>query len=126
MEKIFVNFSNHPSGSWAREQTDAALLLCHGGKVVDIPFPMVSPQLDEVDIMDLTDEYLEKIISCEPAAVMVQGEFGLTYAMVTQLKSKGIPVVYACSERKVKETQIKGGNYKKEVSFEFIRFREYR
>ena len=88
--KVFVNFSNHPSAGWGREQAEAA---SRYGQLIDLPFP---------------------------AAVLCQGEFCLTFLVVSALKAQGITVLAACSERIVTER----GN-KKEVTFQFERFRKY-
>ena len=38
MEKVFVNFTNHPSETWEEKQIEAAHQY---GKIVDLPFPNV-------------------------------------------------------------------------------------
>ncbi len=96
------------------------------GVVVDIPFPAVDPAATKEDILALADKIVEEIKECEPEAVMCQGEFTLTYAIVRRLSDKGIPVFAACSERKVVETIDKAtGKYEKTARFEFVGFREY-
>lgn len=116
-EKIFINFSNHPADKWSKKQISAAQKY---GKVTDIRFPVVDEAGDEDYIRNLADEYLAKIMKYEPAAVMCQGEFCLSYAIITALKEKGITVLAACSKRIVKETEDE-----KKSFFVFERFREY-
>ena len=55
---------------------------------------------------------------------MCQGEFGLTYQLVSLLKEKGIQVVYSCSERKTVEKKTENGTIKAS-EFCFVKFREY-
>ena len=55
---------------------------------------------------------------------MCQGEFGLTYQVVTLLKQKDIHTVYSCSERKTIEKKPDNGTVKTS-EFCFVRFREY-
>ena len=115
--KVFVNFSNHPSARWSNEQTEAA---GRYGRIVDIPFPAVEPKADEGTVRALAERYVRQILSYCPAAVLCQGEYCLTFLVVSVLKAQGVTVVAACSERIVTEQ----GN-KKEVVFRFERFREY-
>ncbi len=115
--KVFVNFSNHPSAGWGREQAEAA---SRYGQLIDVPFPAVEAKADEEAARHLAEQYVEQILNCHPAAVLCQGEFCLTFLVVSALKAQGITVLAACSERIVTER----GN-KKEVTFQFERFRKY-
>lgn len=117
---MIVNYSNHPSSKWSERQICAAEEL--GKDIVDIPFPNVPPDMGSVELAAYSEEECKKIESYCPDAVMCQGEFCMSYAVITRLKAKGIKVVAACSERRVKENPRTG---KKEVEFEFVRFREY-
>ena len=116
-EKIFINFSNHPSGRWDVKQKKASEQY---GRIVDIPFPMVPAQASQEEVGILAWDYYNKIIVYHPCAVMCQGEFTLCFQVVELLKQAGIPVLAACSERRVTEK-----NGKKIVEFEFQQYREY-
>lgn len=122
---IFVNYSNHLSTNWDAKQIEAAQLF---GRIVDIAFPAVDPNANEEDIEQLADDAVGKILCLdEPvAAVMVQGEYALTYAVVDRLISHGITVLTACTERNVTEHVDAAGNRVRESAFRFVRFREYR
>ena len=113
----FVNFSNHPSEKWDRNQREEALKY---GMIQDIPFPAVDPDGDEAYIDRLAELCTAQIEGFSPRAVLCQGEFCLAYQVTARLKEKGILVLAACSERVVKED-----GHKKEVSFTFRRFRRY-
>lgn len=117
MSKIFVNFTNHSSLEWDDKQKKAAERY---GEIFDVPFPAVDPHKGEAYIEELAKRCLAEILKLEPAAVLCQGEFCLVYRLVSLLKEKGIPVFAACSSRMV---EVKDG--KKEVLFQFCRFREY-
>lgn len=119
---MFVNYSNHPSNRWEEKQWREGQKF---GKIVDVPFAQVPPEYDEGQIEKLADEELEKILAYNPKAVMCQGEFSLVYQLVNRLKSKGIKVFCACSERIASETQIEDGTIDKISTFRFVRFREY-
>ncbi len=116
-DSIFINFSNHPSELWEIPQRKAAEVW---GTIVDIPFPMVFPLADEKMIAGLGDEYVSRIAERNPAAVMCQGEFTLSYYVIRKLKERGIRVLSACTERISRQE----GNEKISV-FSFVRFREY-
>ena len=113
----FINFSNHPSAQWGTEQFKKAREF---GEVIDLAFPSVSPEADENEIARLAEAFAGKIIGMAPAAVMIQGEFTLAFAVVLRLKQKGIKCLAACSNRLVEEE-----DNVKLVRFDFVRFREY-
>lgn len=113
----FVNFTNHPSERWDDVQTREAEKY---GEIVDVSFPSVSPKLSQDEIREMSESYVLEILRQEPAAVLCQGEFTLCFAVVEKLKSKGIPVLAACTKRIVEED-----GDSKIVKFRFEGFREY-
>lgn len=117
MERPFVNFTNHLSSRWGEKQKEEALKY---GPIKDIPFPPVDPEGDEAYIGKLAEAYAERIMKLCPAAVLCQGEFCLAYQIVKRLTEERILVLAACSKRIVKEN-----GQKKEVIFEFSRFRRF-
>lgn len=117
MNNIFVNFTNHPSSKWDQNQKLAAEKY---GKITDIPFPAVDPWLSEEEIDGMAASCVKRIMHEEPCAVLCQGEYTLCFKVVEKLKSEGVTVLSACSERRV----IENGNRKTSV-FEFVKFRKY-
>lgn len=101
---MFVNFSNHPIEKWGERQLEAAK---HYGEIVDIAFPHVDPECSTEKIKEIAEEYADKIIKSHPDCVLCQGEFCVSYHVISELKKKGIKVVAACSERKSEEVVIK-------------------
>ena len=122
MGKVFVNLSNHASVNWQKEQREAAEKY---GEIVDVPFPYVSSLFSEADIDAIGKETVKKITEMDPTAVMCQGEFTLTYRIVTELLKKGIPCVAACTERIAREIVSEDGTILKTSEFRFVRFRNY-
>ena len=120
---IFINFSNHPSNNWSKKQKKTVSDQ-YNAHIVDIVFPSVSASADEEEISALAEECVETICRYKPKAVMCQGEFGLTYQVVTLLKQKDILTVYSCSERKTIEKKTDNGTVKTS-EFCFVRFRKY-
>lgn len=116
-ERVLVNFSNHPSSKWDKDQMEAAEQY---GRVVDIAFPVVDENDDEEKIKKIGDEYLEEIMQYATAAVMLQGEFTLSYYVIKELRKRNITVLAACTKR---ETYM-NGDIKISI-FKFKRFREY-
>lgn len=117
MGRTFINFTNHPSDKWEPEQRQDALKY---GEIIDMPFPEVDAEADEAVVNEIASFYVRKILELQPDAVLCQGEFCLTFQVVTMLKAQGITVLAACSKREVKVY----GN-KKETVFKFVRFRKY-
>lgn len=118
---MFINFSNHPSTCWGKNQIKAAEVY---GEIVDIPFPAVPADSDEAGIQELADTYIAKIRAYRPACVLCQGEFTLAYRVIHELLQEGIKTVAACSDRVCREYAIDGITEKTAI-FEFVRFREY-
>ena len=116
-KKFFINFSNHLSEKWEEKQM---VVSKEYGEIMDFPFPAVPAMASKPEVEKLAEDCVEKLRKYNPAAVLCQGEFTLTYQVVMRLKSYGILVLAACSERKVIEE--KGI---KVVEFQFQQYREY-
>ena len=120
---MFINLSNHKSDVWSKEQILAAN---EWGEVVDYPFPNVPAYASETDIAAMAEEVVNELLEKKPKAVMCQGEFTLSYAMINRLKELGISVVAASSERVVEEQMLEDGTVERVSKFRFARFREYK
>ncbi|OJV38777.1 MAG: hypothetical protein BGO29_14145 [Bacteroidales bacterium 36-12] len=121
---MLINLSNHPSTLWCDKQTQAAKQF---GKCVDLPFPKILSDGDEVYIADLVEEYYQKIMELlsdtdiKNITVHLMGEMTFTYALVKRLTIDGIRCIASTTERNV----VEYGNGQKESQFQFVRFREY-
>ena len=120
-ESSLINFSNHPSQYWSREQIDAAVSY---GRIIDLPFPVINPEADEADLKKLAEEYVKQILEFEEQnniTVHIMGEMTFTYMVVSQLKAMGIECIAS--------TTIRDAEYssdgKKISDFQFVRFRKY-
>lgn len=121
-KRVFINYSNHPSAMWSAAQRSAAE---EYGEIVDLEFRKISSTDGKEDIRRQAQEEFQRIMERHPGAVMCQGEFTLTYALVQMLQQAGIPVLVACSERSAEEHLDEHGNSVKTSLFRFVRFREY-
>lgn len=120
--QTFINFTNHPSDCWSKNQRSAAESY---GDIIDISFPQISPYATGKEIDALVSEYYIKIKKYDCAAIMVQGEFVFTYRLVSLLKENGFLVLSSCSERRVFEYADENGRTQSRSEFEFVGFREY-
>jgi hypothetical protein len=84
------------------------------------PRSAIDPTLAEEELQELVGEYFEKIVRMRPQAVHLMGEMTFTFCLVRMLKMVGIPCIASTSLRQVKEEAGK-----KQVIFEFSRFRAY-
>ena len=121
-KSIVINFTNHPSKLWDAAQKEAASKY---GEIVDVPFPQVNENANSEEVIQLAQKYVDKIIEMNPAMVVCQGEFCLTYYVVKQLKENSIKVMAACSKRETYEIQNDDGSVVKTAVFKFVQFREY-
>lgn len=119
---VFLNLSNHPSDEWGKEQRNAAEQF---GKIIDVPFPAVDAEADTDEICRIAEETVDGLKQFQGATVMVQGEFTLTYHLVSLFKERGYRTVASCSRREAAVTLQEDGSSRKESVFRFIRFREY-
>lgn len=116
---MFFNISNHPSAKWSAEQLAAAGAL--GGTVTDIAFPNVPPLASSEEVGKMADELSAKVP--DDGAAMVMGEFSLVYALTRRLRSRGVKVYTACTDRKVVEKTKEDGSVEKTAVFLFVTFR---
>lgn len=113
-----MNISNHPSDSWPKEQLAAAYE--KAGKIVDIPFPAVSPEADEGAIKEYVDRVMDKLPLCTSHA-MVSGEYVTTFQIVKELQKRSIE----CYAARTKRLVVKEEDGVKTSHFEFRGFRQY-
>lgn len=121
MNNLFINLSNHPSGSWSESQLKVA---AEYGNIVDLPFPQVNEDGDEKYIEDLVDTYFAKVIELSgniPCTIHLMGELNFSFALVNKLKGMG----YNCIASTTKRNVIELPDGSKNVAFEFCRFRKY-
>jgi hypothetical protein len=123
---MFLNCTNHPSCNWGEKQYSEASKY---GEVVDFKFPDsdygYSPECDENDVVKIALKVADDIEKLKPSCILLAGEWTLTYALVGELKSRGLKVVASCAHRDTKETKLEDGTLQKVSNFRFIRFREY-
>ena len=119
---ILINHTNHPSASWSDEQRQAALAY---GEIMDIPFPSIAADLDEAQVQVMAEKALGQMLPLEPSAVLVQGEFTYSYALIKLLQEAGITVLAACSERQTVTTVNAKHETVRQSVFSFVQFRSY-
>lgn len=121
MNKVFINYSNHPSDKWCEAQISAARAF---GEIVDLPFAAVNPYKSDVDVEKIAETELRKILDLargKEATVHIMGEQTLTFALIKRLQGCGIRCVASTSERIVRDVDEKT----RVAEFNFVRFREY-
>lgn len=121
---MLINLSNHPSSYWSDKQLNMAKG-CYEN-VIDLPFPAIEPDADDIEISRIADEYTERIIYLlktiiKNNAVHLMGEMALTFALVIRLQKHNITCVCSTSKR----ISYFDENNIKHSKFEFVRFREY-
>jgi len=85
----------------------------------------VPPELEQVDVyaQPIWDWLSEKAEGGD--YVMVQGDFGITYATVRKALDLGLVPVYATTRRESSEVVAENGEVRKTLTFRHIRFRKY-
>jgi hypothetical protein len=118
-KKCLINLSNHPFESWGEAQKQAAIR--EFGEVEDLPFPEIPPQWGIEEVNRLAEEMTQQIVERQPLALHLAGEFTFCYQLAKRLEAAGIRCVVATSRRMVQQL----ADNRKEVRFEFVRFRDY-
>ena len=120
---MLLNFTNHPSKIWSEKQKRTAIQLF--GEVVDMPFPQIEVSADEYYISKLADEYLQKILHIAKntrVTVHLMGEQTFVFSLLKRLRKNDMECVASTTKRIVK---LDSTGQKKEVVFQFGRFRYY-
>lgn len=120
-ETLLINLTNHPYAQWDDEQKQAAQAY---GEVRDLPFPRIDSTASEEEVTVLVNSFYEKIRALgrqDVTTIHIMGEFSFTFALLKKLQAAGYTCVASTTERIVREI----GDNKKEVSFQFKRFRRY-
>lgn len=117
---MFINFSNHPSANWSREQLEAARRY---GEVADLSFPVIESSFTKEDILCYVEKYVEIIqrMKDDNTVVHVMGEMTFTYNIVNALKKLGLTCLASTTERIATEND----DGTKLSEFSFTKFREY-
>lgn len=123
MDVLLVNHTNHPFRAWPLAEQQAASETYT--RVVDLLMPMIEADSSELQVAALAEAYVDRILDLQPTAVLCQGEYCYTYAMVSRLKAAGVRVLAACSERVVEEHQNEDGTVRRVSHFCFTCFRQY-
>ena len=118
-----VNLSNHASDTWSGKQRAAALLL--GRETLDFPFPDIRPDLDIGEVKAISARTVSAVIALRPSAVLVQGEFTLTYCLIRAFLSLSVPCYASCGPRISQERNYANGSAIRTSHFEFVQFRRY-
>lgn len=121
-ERVFINLSNHPSANWDSMQSGDALKY---GRIVDMPFPLITVDITEEKMEALVEQYYDRIMQYKNPVVMLQGEFVFVYRMVARLKDASVRVFCACTERRSVEEKLADGSVRKISYFEYSGLREY-
>jgi hypothetical protein len=120
---LLINLSNHPSVSWQQPQLEAASVY---GEIVDLSFPVISPDWDTAEVETVVREYSDK---CKQllyersgqSAVHLAGEPVFCFLLAQLLLKENITCLTSTTERIVAEE-----NGTKISEFRFGRFREYK
>lgn len=117
---LFINISNHPSDKWSAAQKAAT-----GAEIVDIPFPIVDPNLGEEELDEIADGIIVQVLNLakdhSPITAHVMGEMTLTMRLVGRLNYEGVTCVAATTNRDV----VENPDGTRTVMFNFVRFRKY-
>jgi len=79
---------------------------------------------DEANIKEIVDQYFTKIqaqAANNPVTVHLMGEMTFSFSLIEKLQQSDIPCIAATSARQVKDL----GGGRKEIIFNFKRFRKY-
>lgn len=125
--KLFLFFSHSLTEDQTKDATDTLGVT----QVIKLP-EALQKQWSQVpsEIAELGD-YLPQFVDWLQAEArpgdyaLIQGDFGLSYAMVNACKELGLVPIYATTKRESQETVNEAGEVTKTLRFKHIRFRKY-
>ena len=120
---MFLNLSNHPLAGWPATQRAQAEAL--GGEILDEPFPDVPPEATTAQVAAMAAALAARVEALRPAAIMIQGEFTLTFCLAAMLESRGLACYAATTRRVVEMVPGADGVLQKRSRFEFVQLRRY-
>ena len=120
---VFINHTNHPLAGWSEEQLQAARQY---GDIMEVAFPQIEAAWDEAEVDRLARENAGRILALKPSAVLVQGEFTYSYAIIGYLLQSKVDVLAACSERCTECFVNEQQETVKRSVYKFVRFRSYK
>lgn len=125
--KLFLFFSH----SLTTDQTKDAIDTLGITEVVQLP-EALQEQWSQVpaEIPELSGYLLQFVEWLRDEAMpgdyaLIQGDFGLSYALVNASKELGLVPIYATTKRESQETVNEAGEVTKTLRFKHIRFRKY-
>jgi CRISPR-associated DxTHG motif protein len=123
---VFLNVSNHPVATWQPRQVEAAVQLGFG-EPTDLPGGVgeVDPELDGSEVEGLARDIAERAVAAGAQGAFVATEPTLGFALVRELRRRGIRCFAATTRREVTTTQVEDGSTVKQSRFAFVRWREY-
>ena len=120
---MFTNLSNHPSSDWSKEQY--SYVSSRWGRISDLPFPLLSPDTSEEEILQLVGKYLKLLPGKEEGPIAVAGEYTFAYAMVDALLRYGYRVLHVESEISVRSVALEDGSIERTMQYRFTRYVDY-
>jgi hypothetical protein len=114
-----LNHSNHPITEWSHAQLARAEELF--GKVDDMPFPQISPSMNETSLLELCQRQFEIILSKKPSAVHIMGEQNYCFILIQLLLKANMPC-YASTTKRITAVHAN----EKKTTFKFVDFRMYK
>ncbi len=124
---MLINLSNHPLSSWSEYQISTAEK--YYGRIIDLPFPQISPDADANTVKSIAVDYKDKCIAIlsesryyrdEINAVHTMGEMTFCFALVNELSKNNVTCIASTTERISNEE-----NGVKFSKFKFVQFRKY-
>src|SRR5207244_2893512 len=96
-----------------------------GGELVDIAFPQVPPEAGPEQVRAIGSALVSKIVRLHPDVVLVQGEFTLSFFLVSSLQELGFTCVAATTKRRTEIERLPDGSSRRVSVFQFVQFRRY-
>lgn len=122
---MLINFSNHHSSKWTKEQIINARIKY--GEIKDLSFPEINPSASIDKIIPLAREYCKKIVEEAEkdknniSAIHIMGEHTFVYTIIVLLQKAGLSCIASTTERRVTEN----GRGQKISEFRYVAFRDY-
>lgn len=122
---LLVNLSNHPLTTWTSTQREAAERIAPLAEL-EAGLPLVAPDLSTDEVIELAKKIAKKATSQGATSAAVFGEPVLTFALVSELESRGVVCWAPAGRRNVASELSDGAAVHIQRTFEFHSWRRYR
>ena len=120
----FVYVGNHDPKFFPAEEMADMLSLTNDGQFVWIPMPVIETAWTEAQVYEASRDIAGMVLSYNPDAAMVIGEYSVTINTNAILQAHGVGCYFGVSERVASEVKLPDGTTEMKHTFRYDHLRK--